>query len=69
MTRKMSRLRTVPGELREGEKFIETRPKFGYRFWAAVTQKMTVIPPQFVFFALLPILLLCRVIELTLIHS
>jgi Tol biopolymer transport system component/DNA-binding winged helix-turn-helix (wHTH) protein len=48
LTRNVSRLRTVLGELRDGEKFIETLPKFGYRFLAEVTQKATVIPPQLI---------------------
>lgn len=44
LTRNVSRLRTALGETRDGEKFIETLPKFGYRFLAQVTPKA--VPAQ-----------------------
>ncbi|HMX28808.1 MAG TPA: winged helix-turn-helix domain-containing protein, partial [Blastocatellia bacterium] len=45
LTRNVSRLRTALGETREGEKFIETLPKFGYRFLAPVSAKAVPMQP------------------------
>ncbi len=45
LTRNVSRLRTALGETRDGEKFIETLPKFGYRFLAPVSAKAVPMQP------------------------